>query len=99
MPKIKLSALVQEARERIVDFGQRLLRTPSLSGQEKEIADLVQSEMQALSYDEVWVDEAGNVLGKLSGGPGRTVMLYAHMDIVDPGDVSRWSPPLCRRHR
>lgn len=93
MPETKLSSLVQDARERIVDFGQRLLRTPSFSGKEKQIAGLVLNEMQTLGYDEAWVDEAGNVLGKLSGGPGRTTMLHAHMDIVDPGDVSRWSHP------
>lgn len=46
--------------------------------------------MRGLGYDEVHTDEVGNVFGRLAGAGGRSVLLHAHMDIVDPGDPDRW---------
>lgn len=85
-----LHRLVQGAKERIIRFAQALVRTPSLTGQEGEAAALVQRELERLGCDEITVDEAGNVLGRLRGGPGRRVLLHAHLDVVDPGDPSLW---------
>ncbi|NPV07451.1 MAG: M20/M25/M40 family metallo-hydrolase [Anaerolineae bacterium] len=78
----------------LVSFARRLVQTPSLSGQEEEVAGLVETEMRALGYDEVRRDEAGNVIGRLRGsGGGRTVLLNGHMDTVDPGPLSAWAHP------
>lgn len=44
-------------------FLQKLIQRPSLPGKEEQIAKLVEAEMVALGYDEVWRDEAGNVIG------------------------------------
>ncbi len=86
----ELRALVDGAREGLYGLAQRLVSKASLSGQEREVADLVQAEMLALGYHDVWRDEIGNVVGRVRGGDGLTTCLNAHMDIVDPGDVSRW---------
>jgi putative selenium metabolism hydrolase len=83
-------ALAEEARAEIVDLATRLVQTPSLSGQEGEAARLVLAEMQRLGYDDAWMDRAGNVIGRIKGGTGRSVMLHAHLDIVDPGDPAPW---------
>ncbi len=74
-------------------FLQRLIQTPSLSGEEGAIARLVLEEMQTLGYDEVWMDEAGNVIGLIRGrGEAPPVMFNTHMDHVDPGDPAAWPP-------
>jgi len=86
-----LRPLVQDAFSRIVDFAQRVISTPSLSGEEEAVAQLVASEMRALAYDDVEADDAGNVVGRLAGGDGRRLWLHAHMDTVAPGDLSRWT--------
>ncbi|MHB0856217.1 MAG: M20 family metallopeptidase [Anaerolineae bacterium] len=84
-------ALVARNQDRIIAFCQRLLQTPSLSGQEQAVAELVATEMQSLGYGRPLVDKVGNVIGTIPGrGQGRSVLLHAHMDIVDPGDPSRW---------
>ncbi len=78
-----------------VDFAQRLLRVPSLPGQEQDVANLVQAEMTRLGFDEVCRDEAGNVIGKIRGqGTAPSIMFNTHLDHVDPGDAAGWpSPP------
>ena len=77
----------------LIDFCRRLVRTPSPSGDEGRVADLVEAELKALGYDEVWRDKAGNVLGLIRGGTGPVVMFNAHMDHVDPGNPDRWAYP------
>jgi putative selenium metabolism hydrolase len=74
-----------------VAFAARLVRTPSMPGQEGDVAALVRQEMQYLGYDDVQVDAAGNVIGLLRGsGSGRSVLFNAHMDHVSPGDRAHW---------
>ena len=87
-------------REPAVEFARRLIQTPSLPGEEGHVAQLVAAEMQALGYDEVTVDEAGNVIGHIrattspaEGRARRSIMFNTHMDHVDVGDHSRWPHP------
>ncbi len=77
----------------LVDFCRRLVQTPSPSGDEGRVADLVEAELKKLGYDDVWRDEAGNVLGVIRGGGGPVLMFNAHLDHVDPGNPDRWPYP------
>ncbi len=77
----------------LVDFTQRLVQTPSLPGQEGDLAALIQTEMKTLGYDDIQVDNLGNVIGYVAGGPGPSLMLNGHMDHVDPGDLAGWPQP------
>ena len=92
--KVPWADLARADLPAMVDFCQRLIRTPSLSGQEGAIAGLVAEEMRALGYDEVWIDAAGNVVGLVRGGrPGNAVLFNSHLDHVSPGDESAWKYP------
>ncbi|MBC2399973.1 M20/M25/M40 family metallo-hydrolase [Clostridium tetanomorphum] len=83
--------MAKEFKEDTIDFAQRLIRVPALSGQEKEVADIYLSEMRKLGYDEVFRDDWGNVIGIINGTePGPTIMYNAHLDHVDTGDYSEW---------
>ena len=78
-----------------VDFTQRLIQTPSMPHEEAEIAALIAEEMRQLHFDEVWLDEIGNVNGRLYG-QDRTLpalVLNSHTDHVDPGDPALWPVP------
>jgi len=77
----------------LVGFCQRLIQTPSPTGAEGDLAALVRGEMASLGYDDVRVDAAGNVVGWMGGGGGRSVMLNTHLDHVDAGDPARWPVP------
>lgn len=78
----------------MVAFAQRLIQTPSMPGEEREIAGIVADEMRGLGYDDVWLDAVGNVIGVLRGYTnGPTVQFNAHLDHVSPGDHALWSRP------
>lgn len=89
----RIRAAVQSNRERMIDFTQRMVATPSLPGQEGDVAAIVSRELHELGYDEVYVDEVGNVIGKIKGGDGPAVLLNGHMDHVDPGPAEGWPYP------
>lgn len=77
-----------------IAFLQRLVQTPSLPGHEADLATLVKAEMERLGYDDVFVDAAGNVIGRIRGrGDAPAVMFNTHLDHVDPGDPDGWRFP------
>lgn len=66
-----------------------------MSFEEEQIAALIAAEMRMLGFDEVWLDEVGNVNGRLHGKNRTlpTLVLSSHTDHVDPGDPALWSSP------
>lgn len=91
MNQIDWTSLLAETTE----FTQRLIQTPSMPQEEKKIAEVVADEMKHLHYDEVWIDEIGNVFGRVSGLDRDlgTLVLNSHLDHVDPGDLQLWPYP------
>lgn len=84
--------LSKERQQQVIDFCRELIRTPSVTGNEKAIAVLVQKEMQALGFDEVWIDDLGNVIGKIKGiGQGPKVLFDGHLDTVEVSDPTAWT--------
>jgi succinyl-diaminopimelate desuccinylase len=92
-PLEKIRAVAQQRQAAAIAFAQQIVRIPSLPGQEKKVAAAISSEMKKLDYDRVWIDEVGNVIGKINGGAGPTVLLNGHMDHVDPGPGDGWPYP------
>ena len=86
-------AATEERADQLIDFTSRIVASPSLSGEEGDVAALIVAEMKMLDFDEVSTDEVGNIIGKINGGDGPTVMLNGHMDIVDPGPADGWPHP------
>ena len=78
-----------------VDFAQRLIQTPSMSKEEEAIAALVAQECRQVGFDEVWLDEMGNVNGRIRGKNPElgAIVLNTHLDHVDPGELDLWSVP------
>ena len=69
---------------RLITFTQALIRERSLSGAEQGVIARIVAEMQALGFDQVWVDNYGSAIGIIQGSlPGPTLLLDGHCDIVD----------------
>jgi len=81
--------LAQNAQQ-LVSFAQDLVRLPSPSGQEGQVAARLSEEMKRVGFAEVRTDHIGNVIGRIGSGPGPTIMLEGHMDTVAPGDPTKW---------
>jgi putative selenium metabolism hydrolase len=74
---------------RLKSFAQKLIRTPSLSMEEREVSEVVRSEMEALGYDEVRVDDLFNVTGLIRGaGAGPGLLFNGHIDHADVGAMN-----------
>lgn len=87
----RINQIAAGMREELVQFAVELIQTPSTSGEEKRIAELCLRKMKELSYDRVFIDKIGNVVGMVEGaGEGKSVMFNSHLDHVDPGDIRNW---------
>ncbi len=72
---------------------KELVRIPSLSGQEGNLMERVQAEMQSLGFDRTWQDRYGNTVGILRGtrsGPGRRLLVDIHADTIAVTSPDRW---------
>ncbi len=91
MPTPALKEASIRAASDVTTFAQKLVQTPSTSGEEQEVAKLIINEMKRLGYDEVFTDAMGNVVGIIKGsGQGENIMFNGHMDQVDPGRLEDW---------
>lgn len=82
-------------KDSAIEFTRGLVRTPSPSFQESAAAELVEKQMHVLGYDEVYHDDAGNVIGVMFGREASpTLLLASHLDAVDakPEDWGKDSP-------
>jgi len=80
--------------ENALSFAQDLIRIPSPPGDEGEVAARLREELEALGFEDVDVDRWGNVIGTVRGrGEAPSVLLNAHLDVVDEGDPETWEHP------
>jgi putative selenium metabolism hydrolase len=84
--------LLVQLEKDLIQFTQDLVRIKSYSGQEEEAIKLVERKMLSLGFDEVIIDQMGNLLGRI--GNGRKSMLFdSHVDTVEVNDASEWEIP------
>ncbi len=76
--------------QQLVSFTQDLVRLPSPSGHEGQVAKRLGEEMQRVGFTEVHTDRIGNVIGRIGDGPGSKIMFEGHMDTVEAGDPAKW---------
>jgi putative selenium metabolism hydrolase len=71
-------------------FLQDMIRIPSYSGQEKEMAERLAAEMEQVGFRDVRMDRIGNVIGRVGAGSGPVLLYNGHIDVVGVGDASSW---------
>ena len=87
----RIKELSEEKYGEMLAFCEKLIKTPSLSGEEGDVASIIADKLRELGYDEVFADDWGNVVGLVKGTkPGPTIMYNGHMDAVSPGDPESW---------
>ena len=84
--------LNNEDKKRVRDLCVDLVRTPSLSGQEKDVVEVLRTFMTSQGFDDVVVDEYGSIIGTIKGKrPGKTLLYDGHIDTVPVPDPSVWT--------
>jgi len=82
----------EQRRKALIELCRDLIKTYSVTGSEKDIALLICDRMKTVGFDDAWVDEQGNAIGKIKGtGGGKTVLLDGHMDTVEVSDIKKWT--------
>jgi len=72
-----------------VAFLRKLISLPSTSCQEKEVAKAIQNRMKEVGFHEAFIDNMGNVIGRIGTGPVK-ILYDSHIDTVDVGDKNNW---------
>lgn len=75
----------------LYNLTQALVRTPSVSGNEENIARLLADAMYRSGFQAVWADPVGNVIGRYGAGRGPVLLFDGHMDTVDVGERGAWT--------
>jgi len=89
-----ISALSEIMAGRQARFLVDLIRIRSYTGQERPAVERTLEELRAIGCDDVWMDSAGNALGRIGRGP-RVLLYNAHLDTNEVADEREWPhPPL-----
>ncbi len=85
----KVLELAEDERAACSSFLHDLIAVPSPSGGERLACELVMREMERLGFDEIVLDDMGNVAGRIGSG-SRVIAFDAHVDTVGISNPSRW---------
>lgn len=73
-----------------ISFIKELIASRSLSGEEDDVANLIQKHLETSGFT-VETDDYGNVIGQIKGNrPGATFLFDGHMDTVPVPDPTLW---------
>lgn len=88
---------IDDHRDEIIAFMQKLIRTESVTGNEAQIGGLMAEECKKDGLEVELVEPAENrvsVIAKYRRTTGQPkVMVYSHYDTVPPGDLEAWKYP------
>lgn len=77
--------------DKLVELCRSMIRTPSYSGHEDGMVQLILDYMRQHGFDEAFTDRYGNVLGCIRGNrPGRRILFDGHIDTVPAENKQDW---------
>ncbi|MHA2343846.1 MAG: YgeY family selenium metabolism-linked hydrolase [Candidatus Hodarchaeales archaeon] len=86
----KIQLLVNEKKDRMLDFTQKLITIPSPSGKENAVRNCVNDMIEFIGFDDISTDAMGNIYGRLGKGK-QSIAFDCHMDTVDVGNPDQWN--------
>lgn len=83
--------LNESQKTQVRELCRDLIKIPSNSGQEKEIAGYLQTYLLSRGFDEARIDDYGNLVARVRGNrPGKCVLFDGHLDTVPVTDAAGW---------
>jgi putative selenium metabolism hydrolase len=84
----------KQREESVIALCQELIQKKSYSGEENLVAARIRKAFEDLGYDEVFIDDYGNIIGHIRGNvPGKSILFDGHIDTVPVPDESKWQHP------
>jgi putative selenium metabolism hydrolase len=81
----------KQREDSVIVLCQELIQQKSYSGEEHLVAARIGQAFEDLGYDEVFVDDYGNIIGHIKGNlPGKSILFDGHIDTVPVPDESKW---------
>ncbi len=74
----------------VAGFCRELIAIPSLPREEGPLAAAIRARMLDLGYDEAFIDDMGNVVGRVGSGDGPRLLFDGHLDTVGVTDAAQW---------
>lgn len=74
----------------VLGFLRDIVRLQSTPGQEAHVVRRVVAEMHRLGYDEAFVDDAGNAVGRVGQG-GPVLLIDSHIDTIPMHSPGKWT--------
>ncbi len=87
--KKKILEKAEFYRTDMVGFLRDMIRIPSTSLKEEKVVKRIVEEMKKVGFDDVFIDDFGNVIGRIGNGP-KIIAMDAHIDTVDVGNPELW---------
>lgn len=85
--------LIKDIQKELIEFTQEMIKIPSFTGQEGELANVILNKLEDFGIDDTFVDGIGNVVGVISGQEnGLNILLNGHLDVVPVGNIHDWHP-------
>jgi putative selenium metabolism hydrolase len=85
--------LINEIQKEVIQFTQEIIKIPSFTGQEGELAKVILKKLEEFNLDDAFIDGIGNVVGVIRGQKnGANILLNGHLDVVPAGNINNWHP-------
>ncbi|MCH3916568.1 MAG: YgeY family selenium metabolism-linked hydrolase [Spirochaetia bacterium] len=88
-----MTTLCDEDQQKLHSLCQSLVQIPSVTGTETKITHFLKQAMEQAGYDDVWIDEVGNVIGKINANQAgaASVLFDGHVDTVAVPKENGWT--------
>ncbi|MFX1285986.1 MAG: YgeY family selenium metabolism-linked hydrolase [Promethearchaeota archaeon] len=87
--KSSIKNTVKSLKQKVTEFTRELIAIPSMTGKEGNVIRRIKQEMEQIGYDDIQIDNMGNLLGKIGSGE-KILAIDGHADTVEVGDPQSW---------
>lgn len=86
-----MQMLTQDQKNDVTSLCRDLIKTPSYSGKEGAVVQILRTYMEKNGFEDVFVDKYGSITGCIRGKrPGPKILFDGHIDTVTVPDPSVW---------
>ncbi len=87
--KVRIEDVAKKYEKDLYKFLRDMIAIPSTSMNEEKLVERIKKEMEKLDYDEILIDNMGNILGRVGCGE-KVIAFDGHIDTVDVGEITNW---------